>query len=53
MKDLEAAKKLIKRSKEHPDWYTKDEVKYAKIAKKRLKKLEKHAKNRQSEDKSK
>ena len=53
MKDLEAAKKLIKRSKKHPDWYSKDEVKYAKIAKKRLKKMKKNAKKRQSEDKSK
>ena len=52
MKDLEAAKKLIKRSKEHPEWYTTDEVKYAKIAKKRLKQEKKDAK-RQSKGQSK
>ena len=52
MKDLEAAKKLIKQSKKHPDWYTKDEVKYAKIAKRRLKQEKKDAK-RQSKGQSK
>ncbi len=52
MKDLEAAKKLIKRSKKHPDWYTTDEIKYAKIAKKRLKQEKKDAK-RQSKGQSK
>ncbi len=52
MKDLEAAKKLIKQSKKHPEWYTTDEVKYAKIAKKRLKKEKKDAK-RQSKGQSK
>ena len=52
MKDLKAAKKLIKQSKKHPEWYTTDDVKYAKIAKKRLKKEKKDAK-RQSKGQSK
>ena len=33
MKDKKAAKKLIKRAKEHPDWYTKQEAWYAKMIK--------------------
>ena len=33
MKDKKAAKKLIKRAKEHPDWYTKQETWYAKMIK--------------------
>ena len=37
MKDLKAAKKLIKLSKKHPDWYTKKDVFYAKMVKKELK----------------
>ena len=52
MKDLDAAKKLIKQSKKHPEWYTTDEVKYAKIAKRRLKQENKDAK-RQSKGQSK
>ena len=34
MKDRKAAKKLIKRAKKHPDWYTKQEAWYAKMIKK-------------------
>jgi len=52
VKDLEAAKKLIKQSKKHPEWYTTDEVKYAKMAKKRIKQQKKDAK-RQSKGQSK
>ena len=37
MKDKKAAKLIIKRSKEHPQWYTDQEIRYAKIVKKRLK----------------
>ena len=37
MKDKKAAKKIIKQSKLHPGWYTKEEVKYAKFIKKREK----------------
>ena len=33
MKDKKAAKKLIKRAKLHPDWYTKQEAWYDKIIK--------------------
>ena len=32
-----AAKKLLKRAKAHPDWYTKEDVKYAKMIKRKLK----------------
>jgi len=32
-----AAKKLLKRAKAHPDWYTEEDVKYAKMIKKKLK----------------
>ena len=37
MKDKKAAKKIIKLAKKHPDWYTKQEVYYAKFIKKREK----------------
>ena len=32
------AKKIIKLAKKHPTWYTKEEVKYAKFIRKKLKK---------------
>ena len=32
------AKKIIKLAKKHPTWYTKEEVKYAKLIRKKLKK---------------
>jgi len=32
-----AAKKIIKRFKKHPEWYTQEEVMYAKMLKKRMK----------------
>ena len=41
MKDLsdkKAAKKIIKGYKKHPDWYTQEEVMYAKVIKKMIKK---------------
>ena len=37
LKDKKAAKLIIKRAKEHPEMYTKEEVKFAKMVKKRLK----------------
>ena len=43
MKDKKAAKKIIKLAKEHPGWYTKQDVLYAKMVKKRIKR-EKQAK---------
>ena len=41
MKDKKAAKLLIKRAKEHPDWYTKQELYYAKQVRKAIKKEKK------------
>ena len=38
LSDKKAAKKIIKRFKKHPDYYTKEEVMYAKLYKKMLKK---------------
>ena len=32
------AKRIIKLAKKHPEWYTKEEVNYAKLIRKRLKK---------------
>ena len=37
MKDKKAAKLIIKRAKQHPDWYSTDDVKYAKMVKRRIK----------------
>ena len=42
MKDKNAAKKLLKLAKEHPDWYSKKDVFYAKKVKKQLKREKKH-----------
>ena len=38
MEDKKAAKKIIKRAKKHPSWYTPEEVIYAKLMKKVIKK---------------
>tara|TARA_B100001996_G_scaffold359903_1_gene325529 strand:+ start:283 stop:438 length:156 start_codon:yes stop_codon:yes gene_type:complete len=46
LKDKKAAKKLLKRAKKHPEWYTTDEVKYAKMVRKRIKKDETKAKEK-------
>ena len=45
MKDLKAAKKLIKLAKKHPDWYSKKDVFYAKMVKKQLKQEKKEEKS--------
>tara|TARA_B100000427_G_scaffold109524_1_gene90844 strand:+ start:160 stop:306 length:147 start_codon:yes stop_codon:yes gene_type:complete len=37
LKDKKAAKKIIKLAKEHPEWYTKEDVLYAKQVKRRIK----------------
>ena len=37
MKDKKAAKKIIKQAKKHPEWYTEQDVYYAKMVKKRIK----------------
>ena len=42
MKDKKAAKKLLRLAKEHPDWYSKKDVFYAKQVKKQLKREKKH-----------
>ena len=44
MNDKKAAKKLIKLAKKHPDWYTKEDILYAKSVKRRIKEEEKAAK---------
>jgi hypothetical protein len=36
--DRKAAKKIIKVAKEHPSYYTKEDVRYAKLIKRRTKK---------------
>jgi len=46
LKDKKAAKKLLKRAKKHPEWYTTDEIKYAKMVKKRIKEDETKAKQK-------
>tara|TARA_B100000287_G_scaffold391352_1_gene402944 strand:- start:1018 stop:1176 length:159 start_codon:yes stop_codon:yes gene_type:complete len=51
MKDKKAAKLIIKRAKQHPDWYSKEEVRYAKQIRKKIKQDEKDAK-RQLKDTS-
>ncbi len=48
MKDKKAAKTIIRRAKEHPGWYTDEEVRFAKMVKRRLKR-EKQAKREQVE----
>tara|TARA_B100000287_G_scaffold78292_1_gene70414 strand:+ start:679 stop:825 length:147 start_codon:yes stop_codon:yes gene_type:complete len=41
LKDKKAAKKLLKLAKKHPDWYSKEDVLYAKEVKRRIKREEK------------
>ena len=41
MKDKKAAKKIIKRAKKHPEWYTEQDVYYAKMVRRRIKEEEK------------
>ena len=45
LKDKKAAKLIIKRAKEHPEMYTKEEVRFAKMVKKRLKQEKKAREN--------
>ena len=47
MKDKKAAKKIIKRAKKHPDWYTEQDVYYAKMVRKRIKDEERQSINQQ------
>ena len=48
MKDKKAAKQIIKRAKKHPDWYTEQDVQFAKMVKRRIKR-EKQAKRDEAE----
>ena len=38
MEDKKVCKKIIKRAKKHPEWYTPEEVHYVKMMKKLIKK---------------
>ena len=49
MKDKKAAKLILKRAKKHPELYSKEEIKFAKIFKKKLK-LEKKQHEREVSD---
>ena len=49
MKDKKAAKLIIKRAKKHPDWYTEQEVYYAKQIRKQIKEDEKRQSKGESE----
>ena len=49
MKDKKAAKKLIKRAKEHPDWYTKQEAWYAKMIKNESKNDKRNSRRRKND----
>ena len=40
MKDKTAAKKIIKRAKKHPEWYTAEDVRFAKMVRRRIKEAE-------------
>ena len=37
LSDKKASKKIIKRFKKHPEWYSQEEVTYAKMIRKQLK----------------
>ena len=49
MHNKKAAKKLLKRAKKHPDWYTEKDIYYAKMIKKREKRR-KHDKEKSKSD---
>ncbi len=46
MNDKKAAKKLLKRAKAHPEWYTERDVYYAKMIKKQIKEDERQSNNK-------
>ena len=48
MQDKKAAKKLLKRAKKHPDWYTEKDIYYAKM----IRKEEKRKKHEQQKSKT-
>ena len=49
MNDKKAAKKIIKQAKKHPEWYTQQDVKYAKMIKRKFK-LMKHKRKEKEND---
>ena len=49
MQDKKAAKKLLKRAKKHPDWYTEKDIYYAKMIRKEEKR-KKHEKQKSKTD---
>ena len=49
MKDKKAAKKLIKRAKQNPDWYTKQEAWYAKMIKNESKNDKRNSRRRKND----
>ena len=49
MHNKKAAKKLLKRAKKHPDWYTEKDVYYAKMIRKEEKR-KKHEKQKSKTD---
>jgi len=50
MEDKKAAKIIIKRAKKHPDWYTAEDVRFAKLVKKRIKAEKKSRKKEAQND---
>tara|TARA_B100000029_G_C16803072_1_gene677466 strand:- start:118 stop:264 length:147 start_codon:yes stop_codon:yes gene_type:complete len=48
LKDKKAAKTIIRRAKEHPGWYTDEDVRFAKMVKRRLKQEKKAKKDETS-----
>tara|TARA_Y100001938_G_scaffold80001_1_gene110491 strand:+ start:488 stop:763 length:276 start_codon:yes stop_codon:yes gene_type:complete len=53
MKDKKAAKKLLRLAKEHPDWYSKKDIFYAKQIRKQLKREKKQHEREISDSNSK
>jgi len=52
LKDKKAAKLIIKRAKANPNLYTKEEIRYAKMVRKRIKQEKRDAERRLLEDQS-
>ena len=52
LNDKKAAKQIIKRAKKHPNWYTEEDVRFAKMVRKRIKREKKERDARLIEDQS-
>ena len=52
LNDKKAAKQIIKRAKKHPNWYTDEDVRFAKMVRKRIKLEKKKRDARLIEDQS-